>query len=527
MNKTIQLSIPPERLNDTAFIKARVAKKARLKGEFNIHIAKRSIDARMRPPQLQLTIDILDKTKMQIAFDKIQYQQLPNNAPHVIIVGAGPAGYFAALRLIEHGIKPIIFERGKDVRARRVDLRAIQQDGVVNPDSNYCFGEGGAGTYSDGKLYTRATKRGDLKRILNILIQHGAKDDIMVDAHPHIGSNKLPNIISEIRENILRCGGEVHFNSKVTDFLINGNAITGVEVNGKDEHQAESVILATGHSARDIFELLHKKQIKIEAKPFALGVRVEHLQPEIDAIQYGQKERSEFLPASRYSLACQVGDRGVYSFCMCPGGFIVPASTSAGELVINGMSLSRRDSPFANSGVVTSIELEDIPEYTEKYGELACMRFQQDVEKAMFIAGGDETQRAPAQRMQDFLADRVSQTLPKTSYIPNIISQPLHSLLPEFVVPRLKAAFLQFDAKMKGYINENVTIVAVESRTSSPVKIPRNPETLEHIGIANFYPAAEGAGYAGGIISAAMDGERVANAIAIKRNLVKSTNMSN
>lgn len=524
MPKRIQLIVPPERVNDTDYISDKIRKKLKWKAPFEFLIAKRSIDARKRPPVFQLTIDVFPPKQTPAAFGDIAYTNLPENAPRVIVVGAGPAGYFAALRLIEHGIKPIVFERGKNVRARRKDLRAIQQDGVVNPDSNYCFGEGGAGTYSDGKLYTRSSKRGDLNRILQILVSHGAKDDILIDAHPHIGSNKLPNIITSIRETVEAHGGEVHFNAKVTDILLkDGNAV-GVELNDKTKHIGEAVVLATGHSARDIFELLHTKNIAIEAKPFALGVRVEHPQPLIDSIQYGQEERSEFLPASRYSLACQVENRGVYSFCMCPGGFIVPASTDAGELVINGMSLSRRDSPFANSGIVTSIELEDIPEYTEKYGALACMKFQQDVERRVFAAGGDDSQRAPAQRMVDFLENRISDELPNTSYIPQITSAALHEILPDFVVSRLKAAFGEFNRKMRGYISENATLIAVESRTSSPVKIPRDKENLQHPDVPFLYPSAEGAGYAGGIISAAMDGERVANAIAALPQLAKLAN---
>jgi len=434
-----------------------------------------------------------------------------NEIKSAIIIGFGPAGMFAALRLIELGIKPIIFERGKDVQSRRKDIRAIQQLGEVNPDSNYCFGEGGAGTYSDGKLYTRATKRGDVNRILSLLVQHGAQNDIMIDAHPHIGSNKLPKVVSNIRETIINCGGEIHFDSRVTDFVINQQKIFGVVVNGKEEFLADAVILATGHSARDIFYLLHKKGIKIESKPFAMGVRIEHPQALIDEIQYHTSMRNPNLPASSYNLTCQIDEKGVYSFCMCPGGIIIPASTAPGELVLNGMSVSRRDSLYANSGLVVSIDENDWSEF-KTHEVLAGLEFQKYVEKIAFESGG-KTQRAPAQRITDFVKGTISGSLPKSSYIPGTTSSPLHEILPPVVVNGLKKGLLEFGKKMKGYLTEEAQILAAETRTSSPIRIPRDGETLMHVEVKGLFPCGEGAGYAGGIVSAAIDGENCAEAV--------------
>ncbi len=439
-----------------------------------------------------------------------------NLKPRVIIVGAGPAGLFAAIRLIESGMKPIIFERGKEVQARRRDLAAINKEHRVNPESNYCFGEGGAGTYSDGKLYTRSNKRGNVNRILEILIAHGASEEILFDAHPHIGTNKLPRIVTELRETILQAGGEIHFETKVTDLLLTSDEINGVITADGTKHEAESVILATGHSARDIFQLLDRKKILMEAKPFALGVRVEHQQNLIDRIQYHcPVDRGKYLPASSYALVHQAKvqgeERGVFSFCMCPGGFIVPSATSPGEVVINGMSPSRRDSKFANSGVVVAVSEKDFKSY-QQHGPLAGMYFQMAVEqKACALAGGKQT--APAQRLIDFVDGKISGSLLDTSYQPGLQSVDMKSVLPDFIFQSLKQGFGNFGGKMKGYMTNEAQVVGVESRTSSPVRIPRDKQTLEHVQVKRLFPCAEGAGYAGGIVSAAMDGERCAESI--------------
>jgi uncharacterized FAD-dependent dehydrogenase len=512
MKKEIEIVIPPDFINDSSYHRKLAAEKLKLNPEeiSAVQIIHRSVDARSKNPIFR-------------AKAKIYINELPSNLSKprkftpvkgdkkVVIVGMGPAGMFAALRLIELNIKPIIIERGKDVQERRKDLRAVQQFGEVNSDSNYCFGEGGAGTYSDGKLYTRSTKRGDVNRILNILVQHGSPKEILIDAHPHIGSNSLPKVVASIRATILNCGGEIHFDSRVTDFIIHGNKITGAIVNDSKEFLGDSVILGTGHSARDIYYLLHKHKIKLEAKPFAMGVRIEHPQKLIDEIQYHSKERNANLPASSYNLACQIDDRGVYSFCMCPGGIIIPASTEPGELVLNGMSVSRRDSPFANSGLVVSIDEKDWKEYNS-HEIFAGLEFQKSYERIAFEAGG-KTQCAPAQRITDFVKGEISQTLPKTSYIPGIVSSPLHEILPKNIADGLRKSLSVFDKKMKGYFTEEAQILAAESRTSSPVRIPRDKETLMHVEVEGLFPAGEGAGYAGGIVSAAIDGERCAEAI--------------
>lgn len=474
-------------------------------------ITRRTIDARGKSPVFRLWIDVFINETLTADPEFLPVYKNADPKKRVVIVGCGPAGMFAALRLLESGIKPIILERGKDVRSRRKDLRAIQQFDIVNPDSNYCFGEGGAGTYSDGKLYTRSTKRGDIKKTLGILVGHGAKPEIMIDAHPHIGSNKLPGVVQSIRETILNHGGEIHFDSRVTEFILNKNKIEGVRTQNSDEFLGEAVILATGHSARDIFYQLQKQNILIESKPFALGVRVEHPQALIDEIQYRCEVRPLNLPASSYSLVEQINGRGVYSFCMCPGGIIVPAATSPGEIVVNGMSMSRRDSKFANSGLVTSIENEDLKSFSE-FRELAGLEYQKSVEKKCFDAA-KSTQKAPAQRLNDFLNNKTSVNLPESSYIPGLTSVDMKEILPADVFLRLQNGFKAFGTKMKHYLTNEAIVVATESRTSSPVKIPRNPETFEHIQIKGLFPSGEGAGYAGGIISAAIDGERCAEAI--------------
>ncbi len=518
MIKQLELKLLPKEAADDNVIKKLAAKKCRVReDDINVILTiRRSIDARDEQPKIVLLIDVYIKELPKPNPGIKNTYKAPDSNKKVLIVGAGPAGYFAALELIELGIKPVIFERGKNVVDRRIDLRQIQQFGIVNPHSNYCFGEGGAGTYSDGKLYTRSTKRGDVKKVLELLVEHGANPEILIDTHPHIGSNKLPGVVKNIRETILNFGGEIYFDSWVTDLIIIDEEIKGVIVNNTDEYFADSVILATGHSARDIYYLLERKKILLETKPFAIGVRIEHSQALIDQLQYRQNPRDEGLPASSYKLVTQVDGRGVFSFCMCPGGLIVPSATAPGELVVNGMSLSRRDSPFANSGIVVSIEPDDLTEYIE-YGVLAGLKFQHELEKKVFIAGGGITQKAPAQRMTDFVNGRLSDSLAKTSYIPGICSAPLHEILPEKISKRLQQSFIDFGKKMKGYFTEEANVIAIESRTSSPVKIPRDKGTFMHIQINNLYPCAEGAGYAGGIVSAAIDGQNVARAIS--RNL--------
>lgn len=474
------------------------------------HVLKQSIDARGKQPWVQLTI--LAFVNEPFHERPVQQLQLKNvsKAPHkVIIVGAGPAGLFAALKLIEQGVQPILLERGKDVRSRRRDLAILNKEGVVNPESNYCFGEGGAGTYSDGKLYTRSTKRGDVNRILSILVQFGAEEKILYEAHPHVGTNKLPQIITAMREQIIDCGGLFLFEKKVTDFIIKDNEVKAVKTAGGDIFEGDAVILATGHSARDIFVLLHQKNILIEAKPFALGVRIEHPQHLIDSVQYHCLTRDAFLPPASYSLVQQVDQRGVFSFCMCPGGIIAPAATDPGELVVNGWSPSKRNNPFANSGMVVSVEKKDLPNPEHP---LSAMYFQQAVEKKSFDYGGGKFV-APAQRMADFVQQKVSSNFPDCSYLPGIQAAPLNEVLPGFIHHALKNAFREFGKKMKGYYTNEAVVVATESRTSSPVRIPRDPGTLQHPQVSRLYPCAEGAGYAGGIVSAAMDGERVVDEI--------------
>lgn len=473
-------------------------------------INKRSIDARSK------------KVKIRIEATRFPdgAPDVPNHvrdvdvtdAEEVCIVGSGPAGLFAAVELIQLGLKPVIIERGKDVQARRRDLANLNKNHEVHPDSNYCFGEGGAGTYSDGKLYTRSKKRGDVRRLLEMLVGFGAKSEILYDAHPHIGTNKLPKIIETVREYIRSCGGDILFDSRLVDILFAGNQIQGVRISGGQRINCRSVILATGHSARDIFELLAQHKIHIEAKPFALGIRVEHPQALIDKIQYRLADRGPYLPAAAYSLVAQAPfdkkDRGVFSFCMCPGGFIVPSATAPGEVVVNGMSPSRRDSRFANSGIVVAINEGDI----EGEGPLKHMNFQRVIEqRACEVAGG--TQSAPAQRLDDFVKGRLSPDLPACSYQPGLQSVQLTELLPEPFAERLRYGFKQFGKRMKGYYTNEAVLLGVESRTSSPVRIPRDPESLQHVQLHGLFPCGEGAGYAGGIVSAAVDGQNVARAV--------------
>jgi len=515
MRKEIELKLLPSEAADEAVILRKAAQKCQLQPEeiTAVESLRRSIDARARQPYVRLRVAVYAGESPEAEPAILSGFQPVDERKEVLIVGAGPAGYFAALELIELGLKPIIVDRGKDVRARRRDLRAIQQFGEVHPHSNYCFGEGGAGTYSDGKLYTRSHKRGKIKKVLQLLVEHGAKSDILVDAHPHIGSNKLPKIVANIRATILNYGGEIHFDSQMTDLLIANGRIQGIVVNHEREMRADTLILATGHSARDVYQLLHDKDISIEAKPFALGVRIEHPQALIDKIQYNQSPREEHLPASSYKLVTQADDRGVFSFCMCPGGLVVPAATAPGEIVVNGMSLSRRDSAYANSGTVVAVELEDLKPLVEKHGVFAGLELQRQVEQAMFQYG-DGSQKAPAQRLTDFVKGRVSESLVDSSYIPGLYPAPLHELLPDFIYQRLQKGIQDFGRKMSGYYTNEANVIGTESRTSAPIRIPRDRKTYMHTEVEGFFPCGEGAGFAGGILSAAMDGQNVAKAVA-------------
>ena len=477
-----------------------------------VQIVKRSIDARQRNVVINLSVKVYinEYPKSELLIEPINYQNVLNET-QVIVVGAGPAGLFAALRLIELGLRPIVFERGKDVDSRRKDMARIARENIVDPDSNYCFGEGGAGAYSDGKLYTRSKKRGSVEKILSVFHQHGASQDILIDAHPHIGTDKLPNVIKAMRNTIIQCGGEVHFSTKVTDLLLKNDKIIGVECQDGRSFNGP-VILATGHSARDVYNLLKERNITIESKGLAIGVRLEHPQHLIDCIQYHSKNgRGKYLPAAEYSMLTRVDGRAVYSFCMCPGGFIIPAASGQNQLVVNGMSPSNRGTKWANSGMVVEIHPEDIPEY-DQYGALKMMKFQEDIERK-FFENSNNTQNAPAQRMIDFVESRDSKSLPPTSYAPGIHCARIDKLLPHNIAKRLQQGFKDFGRKSKGFLTNEAVIIGDETRTSSPIRIPRNKEDLMHININGLFPCGEGAGYAGGIVSAAIDGERCADAV--------------
>ena len=504
-----KLKIPPAAINEWRLI-------------------KHSIDARKAEIKIQLRLEVAlgDSSLPPEAEYNYSLPPISSDAKSVIIVGCGPAGIFAALTCLQQGVKPIIIERGKDASARRFDLAPILRQGTVIEDSNYCFGEGGAGTFSDGKLYTRATKRGIVRDVYETLVAHGAPSQILTDAHPHVGSNLLPNVVKAMRETILQAGGEVHFQSKVCDFILTGKdgdaerSICGVTLTDGREIKGSSVILATGHSARDIYQLLHDRKILLEQKAFAVGFRIEHPQPLIDGIQYHydtQQKRHDLLPAARYRLATKVKNRGVHSFCMCPGGFIVPAATENDEVVVNGMSLARRDSPFANSGLVVTIEPEDTEPWQKEHGVLAGIAFQRHLETTAKKEGGGG-QVAPAQRLTDYLAGKMSQTLPKTSYFPGCKPTRLDTLLPDAHTARIQKGLKLFGQQMKGYETEEALLIGFETRTSSPVRIPRDETTLMHPEVTGLFPCAEGAGYAGGIVSAAMDGVKCALSAVEKFN---------
>ncbi len=512
MSRQITLVLSPREAADVRFYTALAARRMGVaeRDVALVRVVKRSIDARQRQPKVNLTLEIFvdgEPTPGPVHFD---YPSVAGRT-EVVIVGAGPAGLFAALRLIELGLRPVLLERGRDVSARKVDIARINRNGRVDPDSNYAFGEGGAGTFSDGKLFTRSKKRGDYNKALRTLVFHGATPEILYEAHPHIGTDRLPGIIRNIRKTIVDAGGEVLFERRVTGLIIKGGRICGVEC-GDERIEGAAVVLATGHSAHDIYELLHRQGVRLEAKPFAMGVRIEHPQALIDSIQYHCAERGEYLPAAAYSLVSQEGGRGVYSFCMCPGGFIVPAMTDAAQSVVNGMSPSGRTSPYANSGIVTEVRLGDFGHLRAEWGELSGLKFQQQFEELARQYGG-EHQIAPAQRVADFVAGRASGTLPSTSYIPGIVPSRLDRWMPRFIAEGLRAGIATFGRRMRGFVTSDAVVVGVESRTSSPVRIPLDPATLMHPDIGGLFPSGEGAGYAGGIISAALDGERIADRV--------------
>jgi len=516
MQTQLQLILLPEQAEKQELLLKQVADQLEVSPQriTRIRTLKKSIDARSFQVKINVTLEVyVDEPAPENTSIHFDFPFVGDKTP-VLIIGGGPAGLFAALKLIESGFKPILLERGKKAKERVHDIAKLNLKKAFNPESNYCFGEGGAGTFSDGKLYSRSKKKGNLQRIYELFHFHGAAEEILYEAHPHIGSDKLPLVVENMSNTIINSGGEIHFGQKLTELIIENNELKGCKTESGEIYNATALILATGHSAHDIYEMLYRQNIKLEPKGFAMGVRVEHPQALIDSIQYHSKERNEYLPAASYSLVDQVDNRGVYSFCMCPGGRIVPAGTTTTEIVVNGMSASKRNSPFANSGIVVEIKPEDIPEEFKEYGVLAGLKFQQHIEHLAFLNNGGQGQTAPAQRMVDFVKGRVSADLPECSYLPGLISSPLHFWLPEFISKRLSEGFKKFDRKMNGYLTNDAVVVGVETRSSSAVRIPRNPETGQHPDIAGLFPAGEGSGYSGGITSSAIDGENAAIAVA-------------